>query len=163
MIADYEFRPQKIDDDTLKIFDDTLIIPLKVIGCSLPADEILKEWDELEKNGYPLICISRLLVAFELIDRERGKFYILPLLIHLIKIIDAIYSIRLIDGGIERTNKLKKELCALVSNATNRPTDQRKIANNQIVNTLISFGDEFQIGCILHKLHMSLTVKSERS
>src|SRR3954470_15422693 len=78
MIADDQFKPNKIDEDNLKIFDDSIVIPLKVIGCNLTADEILKEWDALEKNGFPLIHISRLLVASELHDRQRSQLYFLP-------------------------------------------------------------------------------------
>jgi hypothetical protein len=35
VIADDEFRPNKIDQNNLKIFDDSILIPLKVIGCNL--------------------------------------------------------------------------------------------------------------------------------
>jgi hypothetical protein len=162
MIADDEFKPNKIDEDNLKIFDDSIVIPLKLIGCNLAADKILLEWDVLEKNGFPLIHISRLLVYLELSDRKSGQSYPLPTLIHLIKIIDAIHCIRLVCSGIERVNKLKRELRSLVSNATKGPINQRKIANNQIVNTILLYGDEFQIGYILHKLHPSLKVNRQQ-
>jgi hypothetical protein len=33
----------------------TVLIPLKVIGCNLTSDEIVKEWDALCKDGFPLI------------------------------------------------------------------------------------------------------------
>jgi hypothetical protein len=156
LLLDDEFRPKKIDEYNLKIFDDSLPIPLKIIGCNISADEILQEWNVLETNGFPLIHISRLLMALELIDRERGGFYILPMLIHLIKIICAIHCIRLVSGGNERINKLKKELSSLVFNATEGAIEQRKIANDQIINKILSYSDEFQIGCILHKLYLSL-------
>jgi hypothetical protein len=162
MIADDEFKPNKIDEDNLKIFDDSIVIPLKLIGCNLAADKILLEWDVLEKNGFPLIHISRLLAYLELSDRKSGQSYPLPTLIHLIKIIDAIHCIRLVCSGIERVNKLKRELRSLVSNATKGPINQRKIANNQIVTTILLYGDEFQIGYILHKLHPSLKVNRQQ-
>jgi hypothetical protein len=59
-------------------------------------------------------------------------------------------------------NKLKKELCTLVSNATAGALQQRKIANNQIPNTILSYSDEFQIGCMLHKLYPSLKINRDK-
>src|SRR5438093_7400934 len=161
MIPDDEFRPEKINENNLKIFDDTIMIPLNVIGCSLTADEILKEWQLLEDDGFPLTQISRLFVALEAIDRNEGKFFFLPMSIHLIKIVDGIHGVRSIEGGSVRINKLRKELSRLIFNVSRGPTEQKKIANLQIVNTIFSYSDEFQIGYMLHKLYPSLKFNRE--
>lgn len=80
---------------------------------------------------------------------------------HLIKTIDGIHSVSLIEGGDVRINKLKKELCRLISNVYRGSNEQKKIASLQIVNTIFSYKDEFQIGHILHKLHPSLKFNKE--
>lgn len=40
-------------------------------------------------------------------------------------------------------------------------TEQKMIANLQIVNTIFSYSDEFQIGYILHRLHPTLKFNTE--
>ncbi|MRN41251.1 MAG: hypothetical protein FIO02_09445 [Nitrosopumilales archaeon] len=161
MLPDDQFRPEKINEDSVKVFDDTITIPLSVVGCNLTADEVLKEWYKLEEDGFPLTQISRLFVALEVIDRNEGKFFFLPMSMHLIKTIDGIHSVSLIEGGDVRINKLKKELCRLISNVYRGSNEQKKIASLQIVNTIFSYKDEFQIGHILHKLHPSLKFNKE--
>jgi hypothetical protein len=158
-IPDYEFRPNKVDEGTLRIFDDSFVIPLKVIGCSLRADEILKEWDLLVKDGFPLIYLSKLLIAIDIKDREQGRFYVLPISMHLIKMIDTIYCARFIDGGDTRINKLKNVLCTLVSSLINKPEMQSQMIG-EIMIAILSYSDEFQIGCILHTLYPSLKFNS---
>ncbi len=49
MIPDDQFRPEKINENFLRVFDDTITIPLSVVGCNLTADEVLKEWYLLEE------------------------------------------------------------------------------------------------------------------
>jgi hypothetical protein len=112
----------------------------------------------LEKNGFPLVYVSKLFVLIELKSRQQGNSYSLPILIHLTKLIDAIYCLRSIDGGNEQITKLKKELCTLVSNATKGSMQERKIANTQITNMILSYGNEFQIGCMLYHLYPSLKI-----
>lgn len=125
MIPDHEFRPVKVDKNNLKIFDDTIVIPLNLIGCNLTSDEVLKEWQLLEEDGFPLTQISRLLIALEVMDRNQGKLFFLPMSMHLMKIIDGIHSVRLIEGASGRINKLKKELNNLVHNVKTGTTDQK--------------------------------------
>jgi hypothetical protein len=66
----------------------------------------LKNGDELEKSGFPLLFVSRLLVAWEIKDREDGKFFLLPVPIHKVKILDSIQCIKHISGGSESCSKL---------------------------------------------------------
>jgi hypothetical protein len=58
VLPDEEFRPNKIDMNHLQTFDESLSIPLKVIGCNLTSDEIVKEWEALCNDGFPLIYIK---------------------------------------------------------------------------------------------------------
>jgi hypothetical protein len=157
VIPDYRFRPEIIDQSTLQILDDTIIIPLKTIGCILDSEGILKVWDELETNGFPLLYISRLLVALEIKDREEGNFFLLPVPIHLVKILDLIQRIKHINGSQERINNLKKELSSLSENARKGSLEERREANSQIPITIISVSDEFQICCVLRQTYSALS------
>ncbi len=112
--------------------------------------------DELESNGFPLPYLSRLLVACEFKDRDEGNLYFLPMPIHLIGILDKIQYVKSIDGGNARINKLKKELCSLASIAIKGPSEDKKKANVQILKIILSYCDEFRIGCSLHDLHPTL-------
>ncbi|MGH9965897.1 MAG: hypothetical protein ACRD8W_07305 [Nitrososphaeraceae archaeon] len=76
--------------------------------------------------------------------------------IHLIGILDKIQYVKSIDGGNARINKLKKELCSLASIAIKGPSEDKKKANVQILKIILSYCDEFRIGCSLHDLHPTL-------
>jgi hypothetical protein len=106
-----QFKPRKMSQDNLMIWD--LVIPIKVIGCKFTADQILKEWDTLERIQFPLIHISSLLVAFEEIDLRNRTINSLPWSMHLIKMVDLICCVKSIAYGEHRINNLKKELCCL--------------------------------------------------
>jgi hypothetical protein len=101
-------------------------------------------------------------VALEGIDRGKGLFCHLPLLIHLIKIVDAIYCIRLVDGGNQRINQLKDELCTLVHNLQHGTAQQRKTSPQEIIKKIVSYGDEFELDYTLNKLYASLKVNRQK-
>jgi hypothetical protein len=162
VIPDHKFRPEIVDRNTLLILDDSILIPIRMIGCDLDAKGILKEWDELESNGFPLSYVCRVLVAWEIKDRENGNFFLLPVPIHLIKILDSISCIKHIHGGSERINNLKKELRSLSSSSRKGTLEERRKANIQIPKTILSFCDEFQIGCISHHIYPSLRFSDSR-
>jgi hypothetical protein len=66
-ITAVDFKPNVIDQDNMKILEN-IIIPLKVIGCRLTADEILREWDILEGNQFLLTHISSLLAGLDILS-----------------------------------------------------------------------------------------------
>jgi hypothetical protein len=48
-----DFRPRKINEENISI--SGYQIPTKQIGCYRNTDDIINYWQQLEKEGFPLI------------------------------------------------------------------------------------------------------------
>lgn len=155
-----EFRPHKINDETVSI--SNYYIPIKQIGCYLDAYSIINYWEQLEKEGYPLVHISSLLVALEVIHwTKKNMFSLLPFPIHIIRMVDAIHCAAFIRGGKQRINCLKKQLCSLITESINFP-ERQSVTKNKILETVITRSDEFRIGYVLLGLKPTLIFNTKK-
>jgi hypothetical protein len=85
------FRPRKVDENILSI--SGFCIPIKNIGCYLDIDNIIRFWQQLENEDFPLIHISSLLVALVYINRKKKNItLLLPFPVHIVRMVDAIYG-----------------------------------------------------------------------
>jgi hypothetical protein len=60
-----DFRTRKINEETISI--SGCQIPTKQIGSYRNTDDIINYWQQLEKEGFPLIHTSSLLLALEFV------------------------------------------------------------------------------------------------
>jgi hypothetical protein len=147
-----------INHDQIQI--DEYVIPLKNMGCIHDSRKIIDEWESLEskkEDGFPL---THLVSLFSIIEKMQSSnlgidYSPLPLPIHIIRMIDTIMCCQSIEGASNRINKLKQNLCSLVSEAIKIPSKQGHIAL-EIFKIIFSINDEFQIGCLLHNIYPSL-------
>jgi hypothetical protein len=159
-MSDNKFIPQKVNDETVSI--SGYFIPIREIGCYLDIDSIIIYWQQLEKEGFPLVRISSLLVTLEYMHwTKKNMSSLLPFPIHIIRMVDAIYCAKFINGGKQRINNLKKQLCSLITESTNFPKRQ-SITKNKILESVITISDEFRIGYILLGLKPTLRFNTEK-
>ena len=88
-------------------------------------------------------------------------FSLLPFPIHISRMVDAIYCAKFINGGKQRINNFKKQLCSLITESTNFPKRQ-SITKNKILESVITISDEFRIGYILLGLKPTLRFNTEK-
>lgn len=152
-----QYRPAKVDNQTLKV--DGIPLNIKAIGCMCTPDEILQCWDELEKENVPINSISALFVGREEVRGlgEPIEKYAVPLVHHLIKLVDSIAYCKSIKGSQPRINDLKSKLRAHVAKATAiTDVSQQKKIQYQVIEDVLQTGDELRIACILHRQDNSL-------
>ena len=159
-MSDIKFRPQKVNNETVSI--SRYFIPIKEIGCYLDTDDIISYWQQLEKEGFPLVQISSLLVKLDDIDRRKKKMIsFLPFPMHIIKMVDAIYCAKFIKGFKQRKNCLKIGLCSLINKSVNSPRMQQN-TSNEILMKVITVTDEFRIAYVLQRLKPTLKFNTKQ-
>ncbi len=137
---------------------DGLVVPLENIGCRTTAEDLIRRWNQLEREGFPFRSISSLFYFIDrtilgLPDEELPKvigLYIPGHLRHLINIVDLIDRISPIPGGTKRISSLKAELSALNQAATELEAKQNAIAK-EISKKILSTYDEFLVGSLLYE------------
>lgn len=149
-----EFCPIKIDDFVIEI--EGLIIPLRLIGHMSSPDQIIDQWTILSDEGFPMKLISSLFVAIDYIERTKNStIYFLPDILHLIRLVDKIACSKSIENADSRIIKLRDELRELIKTSLKKTERQPQLAL-EIIKKVVSYADEFQIGCILHNLYPNL-------
>jgi hypothetical protein len=153
-----EFSPTKIDDFVIEI--GGLIIPLRLIGHINSADEIVGQWKLLDDEGFPMRHLSSLFVAIDYIEKPKHSIiYFLPDILHLIRLVDAIAYCKSIRNANSRINILRDEFKSLIKTALQKTEKQPYIAL-EIIRKIVAYADEFQIGCIMHRLYSNLVFTS---
>ncbi len=56
---------------------------------------------------------------------------------HIVRMVDAIYCAESITGGKQRINRLKMQLCSLITESANFP-DKQSVTSNKILEAVIT-------------------------
>jgi hypothetical protein len=158
--------PELYDNNVIQF--DGLVVPLENIDCRTRAEDLIRRWNQLETEGFPLRSISSLFYFIDrtilgLPDEELPKvigLYIPDHLRHLINVIDLIDRISPIKGGSKRISSLK-ELSALNQSAAELKAKQNAIAQ-EISKKILAAYDKFLVGSLLYEADPS-TVFNEGS
>jgi hypothetical protein len=153
-------RPELYDNNSIQF--NGLVVPLENIGCRTQAEDLIRRWNQLESEGFPLRSISSL---FYILDRNLLQipeedlpkvigFHIPGHLRHLINVVDLIDRILPIKGGSKRVSSLKEELSALNKEAAEINARQNTIAQ-EISKKILAAYDEFLVGFLLHEANPS--------
>ena len=159
-MSNTDFRPVKIDENIISI--SGFHIPTKNIGCFLTVDKIIRFWQQLENEDFPLIHISSLLVALEYVNQKKMNItLLLPFPMHIVRVVDAIYCAKFVNGGEQRINCLKKQLCSLIKESIDF-SEIQQTTSYHILKTLITVTDEFRIAYDLQRLRSKLRFNTEK-
>jgi hypothetical protein len=102
MMPQDEFILRKVNEETVSI--SGYQIPTKQIGCYLDIDGIMNYWQQLEKEGFPLVHTSSLLVALEFVhSSKKNMVSLLPFPMHIVRVVDVIHCAEFIAGGEQRS------------------------------------------------------------
>jgi hypothetical protein len=160
IMSEDEFRPKKINDETVSL--SGYLIPIKQIGCYLDPDSIIDYWQKLERENFPLVHTSSLLVALEFIHwTKKDMVSLLPFPMHIIRMVDAIHCAEFIEGATQRMNKLRERLSSLITKSIKFP-DKQPITSNKILETVTTVTDEFRIAYALHRLNSMLKFNNQK-
>jgi hypothetical protein len=149
-------NPELYDDNSIRF--DGLVVSLEKIGCRTRAEDLIRRWNQLETEGFPLRSISSLFymgdrVILGLPDEELPKaigLYMPGHLRHIINVIDLIDRISPIKGGCKRISDLKEELSALDQAAAELNAKQIAIGL-EISKKILAAYDEFLVGSLLYE------------
>jgi hypothetical protein len=149
-------NPELYDDNSIRF--DGLVVSLEKIDCRTRAEDLIRRWNQLETEGFPLRSISSLFymgdrVILGLPDEELPKaigLYMPGHLRHLINVIDLIDRISPIKGGCKRISDLKEELSALDQAAAELNAKQIAIGL-EISKKILATYDEFLVGSLLYE------------
>ena len=86
---------------------------------------------------------------------------LLPFPVHIVRVVDAIYCAKFINGGEQRINCLKKQLCSLIKESIDFPEIQ-PTTSYHILETLITVTDEFRIAYDLQRIKSKLRLNTEK-
>ena len=75
--------------------------------------------------------------------------------------VDAIYFAKFVNGGEQRINCLKKQLCSLIKESIDFP-ERQQTTSGLILKTLITVTDEFRIAYDLQRLTSKLRFNTEK-
>jgi hypothetical protein len=149
-------NPELYGENSLQF--NGLVVPLENVGCRTKAENLIRRWNQMEKDGFPLRSISSLFYGLDrnlidLPDEELPKvigLYIPGHLRHLINVIDLIERISSIKGGSKRISSLKEDLSALNQSAAALNAKQNAIAQ-EISDKILAAYDEFLVGSLLYE------------
>jgi hypothetical protein len=155
-----EFRPKKVTEEIISI--GGYQIPTKQTGCYLDIDSIIRYWQHLENEGFPLVHTSSLFVALEFVHwTKKNMASLLPFPMHIVRMIDAIHCAQSIKGGKQRISHLRAQLCSLITESIKFPNSQAT-TSKKILEAVITVTDEFRIAYALRSLNSALTFNKEK-
>lgn len=157
------FKPAKIDEKKIAIGGRPLDI--KRIGCFSSVDEIIANWVQLDKNGFPIRSLTALFVGRESVrgQNERIIEYEIPLVHHIVRLLDGIIRCRSITGANKRINDIKRKYSTLVNRAAKTPLPEQRQIQDQLIEDIIQAGDELQLASILNDICPSLEFTAEKA
>jgi len=120
----------------------------------LTANEIINGWKELESEGFDLENVSKCLQIMEILTLNSGIILIVPLCIHVIKVITGLISCSEILNISKRKTILKKQINAIVAKYTvlTSVSNQFKEDIRNLIDTLITSSDEYHIASLINSM-----------
>lgn len=145
------YNPAIINSSTIQI--GYRRVNLEDTGCISDAAQLTSYWSTLDRRNFPLNQIARSLAAIDWQSYVKTRVLnVLPLTIHVIRMVDAINSCKSIRGAEGRINKVEEKLSVVVKNVNT--TDYHKYIED-LLATVISGTDEFRIAYSLETLNHS--------